>query len=98
MRLLLVCSSRGGAVPARAVLSRGQYRRPVRALIAAAVLGLINALIRPLLIVLTLPATLLTLGLSIFVITGCCSGGWARPHGFHVAGFWSASSARSSTA
>ena len=60
------------------------------ALIAAAVLGLINALIRPLLIVLTLPATLLTLGLFIFVINGLLFW-WVGSFldGFHVAGFWS---------
>jgi len=40
------------------------------ALIAALVLALINTFIRPLLILLTLPATLLTLGLFIFVING----------------------------
>lgn len=38
------------------------------ALGAALVLGLLNALVRPLLIVLTLPVTLLTLGLFLFVI------------------------------
>ena len=38
------------------------------ALIAALVLGLVNAIIRPLLVVLTLPVTILTLGLFIFVI------------------------------
>ena len=40
----------------------------VAALIAALILGLVNAVIRPILIILTLPATLLTLGLFIFVI------------------------------
>jgi putative membrane protein len=40
------------------------------ALIAALILGLVNAVIRPILILLTLPATLLTLGLFIFVING----------------------------
>ena len=38
------------------------------ALIAALVIGLFNALLRPLLILLTLPVTLLTLGLFLFVI------------------------------
>ncbi|MEK8046828.1 phage holin family protein [Ideonella margarita] len=38
------------------------------ALIAAAVLGLLNTLVRPLLVLLTLPVTLLTLGLFLFVI------------------------------
>ncbi len=40
------------------------------ALIAAAVIGLFNVLIRPILILLTLPVTVLTLGLFIFVING----------------------------
>lgn len=40
----------------------------LQALIAALVLGLVNAVIRPLLILLTLPVTLLTLGLFIFII------------------------------
>lgn len=59
------------------------------ALIAALVLGLINTFIRPLLILLTLPATLLTLGLFIFVINGLLF--WfvgSFVHGFHVGGFW----------
>ncbi|MCY7388584.1 MAG: phage holin family protein [Burkholderiales bacterium] len=38
------------------------------ALIAALVLGLVNAVIRPLLVILTLPVTILTLGLFIFVL------------------------------
>jgi putative membrane protein len=60
------------------------------ALIAALALGLINALIRPLLILLTLPATLLTLGLFIFVINGLLFW-WVGSFvpGFHVGGFWS---------
>jgi len=40
----------------------------VPALIAALVLGLVNAVIRPILVVLTLPVTIITLGLFLFVI------------------------------
>jgi putative membrane protein len=40
------------------------------ALIAAAVIGLANILIKPILLILTLPVTILTLGLFIFVING----------------------------
>ncbi len=40
----------------------------VSAMIAAFVLGLLNTLLRPILVLLTLPATLLTLGLFLFVI------------------------------
>ena len=59
------------------------------ALAAALVLGLVNTLIRPLLVLLTLPVTVLTLGLFIFVINGLLF--WAVGSlvpGFHVAGFW----------
>lgn len=41
---------------------------PYTALIAALVLGILNAVIRPVLVLLTLPVTILTLGLFIFVI------------------------------
>ena len=60
------------------------------ALGAALVLGLINTFIRPLLILLTLPVTLVTLGLFILVINGLlfwAVGSWVE--GFRVAGFWS---------
>jgi len=61
------------------------------ALVAAVVLGLVNAVIRPVLILLTLPATILSLGLFIFVINGLLFwfvGSYLK--GFAVAGFWSA--------
>ena len=41
-------------------------------LLAALVLGLINAIVRPILLVLTLPLTLLTLGLFIFILNAFC--------------------------
>ena len=60
------------------------------ALLAALVLGLINAVVRPVLVLLTLPVTLLTLGLFIFVLNGLLFwmvGTWLE--GFEVGGFWS---------
>jgi putative membrane protein len=60
------------------------------ALIAALVLGLVNTIIRPILVILTLPATILTLGLFIFVINGLLF--WlvgSFIEGFTVSGFWS---------
>jgi len=61
------------------------------AFFAAAVLGTLNAFFRPILILLTLPINLLTLGLFTFVVNALMllmtSGVIA---GFHVAGFWSA--------
>ena len=61
------------------------------ALIAALVLGLLNALIRPLLILLTLPLTIVTLGLFTFVINALLV--WFMSSfvkGVEVAGFWPA--------
>ena len=60
------------------------------ALVAALVLGLVNAVLRPLLVLLTLPVTVLTLGLFIFVLNGLLFwmvGTWLE--GFDVGGFWS---------
>jgi putative membrane protein len=61
------------------------------ALIVALILGLINTLIRPILLVLTLPITILTLGLFIFVLNGLLL--WfvaSFVQGFTIAGFWPA--------
>ena len=61
------------------------------AMIAALVLGLINTLIRPILVLLTLPVTILTLGLFIFIINGFLF--WLVGQmdlGFSVTGFWNA--------
>lgn len=45
-------------------------RDPMAAIIASAALGLLNALLRPLLVLFTLPFTVLSLGLFLFVING----------------------------
>ena len=61
------------------------------ALLAAFVLGLFNTLVRPLLVLLTLPVTLITLGLFLFVINALMF--WAAAsvlEGFNVAGFGTA--------
>ncbi|CCD36330.1 Predicted membrane protein [Candidatus Paraburkholderia kirkii UZHbot1] len=61
------------------------------ALVIAVVLGLINAIIRPILIILTLPVTIVTLGLFILVVNALCF--WlcsSLLKGFEVSGFWSA--------
>ena len=61
------------------------------ALVAALVLGLVNAVVRPVLVLLTLPVTVLTLGLFIFVLNGLLFwmvGSWLE--GFHVGGVWAA--------
>ena len=71
MKLLLVWLINAVALMAVAYLLPGiSVDSFVTALIAALVLGLVNAVIRPLLVILTLPVTVLTLGLFIFVING----------------------------
>ena len=61
------------------------------ALVAALVIGLLNTLLRPILVILTLPVTLLTLGLFLFVINALMF--WMAGSmlaGFHVSGFGAA--------
>src|SRR5215467_6042598 len=63
----------------------------IPALAAGVLLGLVNAFVRPILLILTLPITLLTLGLFLLVLNGFCF--WlvaSLVKGFHVAGFGSA--------
>jgi len=64
---------------------------PAAALGAGLVFGLINAVVRPVLLILTLPLTLVTLGLFLFVLNAFCL--WltaALVKGFAVHGFWPA--------
>jgi len=61
----------------------------VAALGAGVILGFVNAIVRPVLFFLTLPLTLLTLGLFIFVVNAICFAltAWLVP-GFSIDGFW----------
>jgi putative membrane protein len=64
---------------------------PIGALIAAFVLGIVNAILRPILIILTLPIQVVTLGLFTFIINGLLFywvGHWGI--GLIVDGFWPA--------
>ena len=68
-----------------------QVQNFTSALIAAFVIGLFNMVLRPILVVLTLPVTLVTLGLFLFVINALLF--WAAASvldGFHVNGFGAA--------
>lgn len=61
------------------------------ALVAAFLLGIVNSIIKPILVLLTLPITVLTLGLFLLVINGLML--WlvsALVKGFYVNGFWGA--------
>lgn len=73
------------------IYSGVQVANYTSALWAAAAIGLLNVLLRPLLIVLTIPVTVLTLGLFLFVINALMF--WAAASlldGFQVSGFWAA--------
>lgn len=60
-------------------------------LIAAAVLGVVNAFVRPVVIILTLPISVVTLGLFLLVVnTGMIALVAALVPGFDIAGFWDA--------
>lgn len=60
-------------------------------IIAALLLGLVNAIVRPIAFLLTLPLTIVTMGLFLFVLNAAMFGLVASMLGnFHVAGFWSA--------
>ena len=67
------------------------FDRPATLIIAGLVLGLVNAFLRPVLVVLTLPITLVTLGLFLLVINAAMIGlvAWLLP-GMHVQSFGSA--------
>jgi putative membrane protein len=58
---------------------------------AALVLGIVNAFIRPIVILLTLPLTIITLGLFLLVVNAMMLGlVSAMFQGFSISGFWSA--------
>jgi putative membrane protein len=64
---------------------------PIVAIVAAFVLGVINAFIRPLVILITLPINILTLGLFTFFINGFLFYAVSKiVKGFVVTGFWPA--------
>ena len=60
-------------------------------LVSAVLLGIVNAFVRPLAFILTLPITVLTLGFFLLVLNAAMVGlvAWIVP-GFEVAGFWTA--------
>lgn len=67
------------------------FESTAKLIVAAIVLGVVNAFVRPLAFILTLPITLVTLGLFLLVLNAAMVGlvAWLVP-GFAVAGFWTA--------
>jgi len=92
MKLIAKWLLSAAALLAVAYLYNGvQVTNFTSALIAAFVLGLFNTILRPLLIVLTLPVTVVTLGLFLFVINALMFLAAASVlDGFHVSGFGAA--------
>jgi len=90
LRLLLIWTLNSLALVAVANFVPGIHVDGLMAaFIAAFVLGLVNTLIRPIFIILTLPATVITLGLFIFIINGLMfwfAGSILK--GFVVDSFW----------
>lgn len=64
---------------------------PLTLILAGVMLGVVNSIVRPIAIVLTLPMTIVTLGLFLLVINAGMVAlvAWMLP-GMHVAGFWAA--------
>jgi putative membrane protein len=92
MRFLLRLILNAVAILVAAYLIPGIYvASPGAALVAALALAIVNAIVRPVLLLLTLPLTILTLGLFIFVINAICLAivAWVVP-GFGVSGFGAA--------
>jgi putative membrane protein len=73
------------------LLSGITFDAPSRLILAAIVLGVVNAVVRPLAFILTLPITVVTLGLFLLVLNAGMVGlvAWLVP-GFEVSGFWTA--------
>jgi putative membrane protein len=90
MRFLLVWALNSLALLIVAYLFPGvQVQDWQAAAVAALVLGLANVLVKPVLVLLTLPITIVTLGLFLLVINALLL--WAVGSvvpGFHVNGFW----------
>src|SRR5262245_6537857 len=67
------------------------FDRPITLLAAALLLGIVNAIVRPIAVILTLPLTLLTLGLFLLVINAAMLAFVALLlAGFSIDGFWTA--------
>jgi putative membrane protein len=89
--LLRAAISALGLWVASLVLPGISFESPGRLAIAALLLGVVNAIVRPIAFILTLPLTLMTLGLFLFVLNAAMVGLVARlVPGFTISGFWTA--------
>jgi len=76
---------------ANELLSGMTFDAPGKLILAAVVLGVVNAVVRPLAFILTLPITVVTLGLFLLVLNAGMVAlvAWLVP-GFEISGFWTA--------
>jgi putative membrane protein len=89
--LLRAAISALGLWVASLLLDGISFESPTKLSIAALLLGVINAVVRPIAFILTLPLTLVTLGLFLFVLNAAMVGLVARlVPGFAISGFWTA--------
>jgi len=89
-RLLVAWAINAGALwIANAIFDGVRIHGWTAYLVGAAVLGVANAVIKPILAVLTLPLIIVTLGISYFLINVAmlALAAWIAPH-FSVSGFW----------
>jgi len=90
MRIILSLILNTLAVAVAAYLLPGVHvDGPLAALVVAIVLGIVNVVVKPILVILTFPITIVTLGLFMFVINALMImlTAWIVP-GFAVDGFW----------
>ena len=73
------------------ILSGLVFDSTSKLIVAAIILGIVNAIVRPLVFILTLPITVLTLGLFLLVLNAGMVAlvAWVVP-GFAISGFWTA--------
>lgn len=73
---------------AQAIVPSIQFSGPGTLLAAALLLGFVNAVVRPIVVVLTLPITIVTLGVFLLVVNAAMLGlvAWLLP-GFSIGGF-----------
>jgi putative membrane protein len=89
--LLRAAISALGLWIASLVLPGISFESPGKLAIAALLLGIVNAVVRPIAFILTLPLTVVTLGLFLFVLNAAMVGLVARlVPGFTISGFWTA--------
>jgi len=89
--LLRLAISAFGLWVAAKIVPGMSFDGPATLVVAAFLLGFVNAFVRPLLILLTLPLTIVTLGLFLLVVNGLMLMlvAWLLP-GFSLAGLWTA--------